>query len=41
MVTGVTLRRIAAERRPGMAAAAPVGAQSTEPRLEPISEKNP
>jgi hypothetical protein len=41
MVTGVTLRRIAAERRPGMGAAAPVGAQSTESRLEPISEQNP
>jgi hypothetical protein len=41
VVTGVTLSRIASDRRPGIGAAASVGAESTEPRLEPISEKNP
>jgi hypothetical protein len=40
MVTGVTLRRIASERRPGGTAAS-VDARSTESRLEPISDKNP
>ena len=40
-VTGVTLRRIAAERRPGLQAAAPAGTQSTEPRLESRSGEEP
>jgi len=39
-VTGLTLRRIAAESHPGMEAATPVGAESTEPRLEPMSDRN-
>jgi hypothetical protein len=40
-VTSLTLRRIAAERGAGMEAAAPVGARSTEPRLEPVLETEP
>jgi hypothetical protein len=40
-VTGLTLRRIAAERRPGGEAAAAVGAQSAEPRIEGVFGREP
>jgi hypothetical protein len=40
-VTGLTLRRISAERRPGGEAAAPVGAQAAEPRLESVFGREP